>query len=1026
MLKDIPTLYNIPAGLPFADCLAAGILELYGHSPDILAQTTIFLPSKRGIRALQDAFLKRRKGRLLMLPSLRALGDGLDEEPSLLAENDMTASHILTQKQVLSGGVRQLVLTRMILEHIRKKEMDMSYPEAFALAVSMIGLLDSLQSERITFEELKNIDVGSYAKAWQDNVRILHVMTDIWPEFISQKNFIDPAPYRNAVLETLTQSWTNHPPQRPIIAAGSTGSMPASADFMKLIAHLPQGCVVLPGYDDALSQRDKAFLTADHPQFGLNNLVNHIAPNNNKPIPHWTSAKKFLSVKHDAKKRFFHELMRPSATAEEWFNIKKRISHDDIKHAIDGLKIISAPSEREEATAIALIMRETLETPHKTAALITPNRMLARRVKTELARWNIIPDDSAGIPLSDMPQGIFCKLLCDVIETNLAPVALLAFLKHPFVTMGMKSGYFKRPLRALEDDLLRGPTPPEGIDGLRQYLQSKINNIDKGRQSASELKERLTSIFNTLNIIEETLKPLLYMPDKSTMKDFITALISVINKITLKSNDTGETFNRFWSDDSGKAMESMFLDFANHSDLLGYIPVPALRGHLMEFTAKIPIRQSHGISKRLFIWGTPEARLQQTDHIILGGLTEGSWPISPDTGIWLSRTMRSSIGLSAPERRIGLSAHDLVQAACAPKVFLTHALKSDGSPLIPSRWLIRLENIIKGLFDSQSDLNLMEQLKDRKYLKWASNLDKSDITLPPAKRPMPTPPAAVRPRKLSVTAIDTWIRDPYSIYAEHILNLRQKDPLHKEKAAADRGTMMHSVLQHFMEKEKNNISAKSQIIMDQIITDHIMQHNGDPSITAFWRPRLKQIGTSFIKEEIKKHKYRKAILLEGRGQISFQTQAGEFILTARVDRIDRTNDNSLVIIDYKSSETSAASNKQVASGISPQIPLQAYIAQNGGFETINAAPVTGGEYIVLTGKKAVSYETLPIIPPKNSHCALFQDITNHVSEGFISWVNRFDDEKTPYTSHFMPQYIKFEGHYDHLARVQEWSVHEEE
>ena len=378
MLKDKPSLYNIPAGLPFADCLAAGILELYGDTPDILAQSTIFLPSKRGIRALQDAFLRRRKGRLLMLPSLRALGDGLDEEPSLLAENNMTASHILTQKQVLSGGVRQLILTRMILEHIRKKEMEMSYPEAFALAVSMIELLDSLQSERIGFNDLKNIDVGSYAKAWQDNVRILHVMTDIWPEFIGQRNFIDPAPYRNAVLETLTQSWTDNPPDRPIIAAGSTGSMPASADFMKLIAHLPQGCVILPGYDEALTDRDKLFLSADHPQFGLNNLVNHIDPAGHH-IPHWHSSKKFLTPKHDAKKRFFHELMRPSATAEEWFNIKNRISENDIQHAVDGLKIISAPSEREEATAIALIMREVLETPHKNCALITPNRMLAPR-----------------------------------------------------------------------------------------------------------------------------------------------------------------------------------------------------------------------------------------------------------------------------------------------------------------------------------------------------------------------------------------------------------------------------------------------------------------------------------------------------------------------------------------------------------------------------------------------------------------------------------------------------------------------
>jgi len=223
-----------------------------------------------------------------------------------------------------------------------------------------------------------------------------------------------------------------------------------------------------------------------------------------------------------------------------------------------------------------------------------------------------------------------------VIETNLAPIELLAFLKHPFVTMGMKSGYFKRPLRILEDDLLRGPPPPEGIEGLRQYLKTKIESIDTSRQSAAEYRERLNSIFTTLQQIENALSPILYAPEKSTMKDFISALMHVINMITSKCNDEGELYNTFWNDDSGKALKNLFLDFANYSDLLGHIPVAALRGHLMEFMAKIPIRQSHGISKRLFIWGTPEARLQQTDTIILGGLTEGSWPISPDTGMQIT------------------------------------------------------------------------------------------------------------------------------------------------------------------------------------------------------------------------------------------------------------------------------------------------------------------------------------------------------------------------------------------------------
>src|SRR5262245_50134578 len=64
--------------------------------------------------------------------------------------------------------------------------------------------------------------------------------------------------------------------------------------------------------------------------------------------------------------------------------------------------------------------------------------------------------------------------------------------------------------------------------------------------------------------------------------------------------------------------------------------------------------------------------------------------------------------------------------------------------------------------------------------------------------PAPRPPVATRPRELSVTRVETWMRDPYSIYARHILKLRPLDPLDASPGLAERGIFIHSALDEFV------------------------------------------------------------------------------------------------------------------------------------------------------------------------------------------------------------------------------------
>ncbi|MEM6603821.1 MAG: double-strand break repair protein AddB [Pseudomonadota bacterium] len=1014
MILSPANIYNIPAGLSFVECLAEGVLHLYGDTPELLAQTTIFLPSKRGIRALKDAFARRKKGRLMILPTIESLGDGLDEEPSLLVEDEISASHMMTQRQLLNGGVRQLAITRLIIQHIRKKETDISYAEAFALAASMTELLDALYSERIPIEALKALNVGAYAKAWQDNLNILNIITDIWGDFLAQNNIIDAVSHRNAVLETLTESWRKTPPDRPIIVAGSTGSMSATADFMKMVIGLPKGALVLPGFDPDISPADWARMASDHPQYGLNLLLDHLECARDK-IVNWFGVDKMDAPCHIQKRKFLHEIMRPSGTAEEWQNMPKRLSAADLEKALDGLHLIQADTHRQEATAIALILRETLETPGKTAALITPNRILVRQVKAELLRWGIVPDDSAGMPLSDLPQGVFVKLLFDVIDSQFSPISLLAFLKHPFICMGQKAGDFKDAVRAFENDVLRGASHILGLLGLRTALTHKIEDAQK-RHKGAEYIERLQRHFKFIDQIENVFRPFLYADEKLHMRDFITYLTQVIEVASSSKDDSGEIICSFWSDDAGRALEDLLATFMQHANLLEAIPFYALRRHLQEYLAKISVRPAFGLSQRLFIWGTAEARLQQTDILILGGLTEGSWPISPDPGIWISRAMRQELGLSAPERRIGLSAHDFVQASCAKSVYLTTAKKADGAPLIPSRWLIRLENIIKGLYNEA----LFTKLQSSPYLEWAAQLDHSDVAALPASRPQPKPPLAARPRILSVTDIEDWVRDPYKIYAKYILGLKKKDDLEDDKEALERGNIIHSILFTFVDRVEGRFSIKDLPMMENIIQEHLLNYNAAPSVKAFLYPRLMMIGKAFINEECKRLGNRTIHAVEKAGEMKIEAPKGTFILKARADRIDTCSDG-VIIVDYKSSLNASMTMKQIENGLAPQLPLQAIMIERGGFQDMASHHVSAMEYIGLTGKKENSYEIKIMQPGKGSRFETITELLEDVYLGFTDWIARFDDETTPYTSRVKPKFIDTNGDYDHLARTKEWS-----
>ncbi|MDA1089629.1 MAG: double-strand break repair protein AddB [Proteobacteria bacterium] len=979
-----PKIYSIAAGLPFVDVLAAGIRDRVGDAPLALAEALVLVPTKRARRSLSEAFLRQSGGRALLLPRMIALGE-MDEDGILFSGGliaDGGGDHDLSVPEAMSGLHRQLILTRMVMA----RDAGTSPDQAANLGLELARLLDQVHTERLAFDGLKNLVPDEFAEHWQETLEFLTVLTDAWPKVLEEEAAIDAADRRNRLLDAQGRAWTLNPPAGPVIAAGSTGSIPATADLLAVVAGLEHGAVVLAGLDFDTGADAWASLEEHHPQFGMARLLAHLGAAR-EDVGQWHAPG--FAAEQSPRARLIHAALTPAGTEDALLPGKKAM-----KKALDGIARIDCPTPREEAAVIALVMRHTLKTPSRTCALVTPDRGLARRVAAELARWDVDVDDSAGLPLAQTLPGAFLMLTARMAADDLAPVSLLAALKHPLAAGGMAPAAFRKLTRTLEVAVLRGPRPAPGFNGLR--AAAKV--AKKSGPALNEFLDQLQTLF------EPFTKVMARGGDgvAGSLTDFLTAHIHLAEALAAK--DTADGAPRLWAGDAGEAAANFIAELKDAGATLAAITAndyPALLETLM---AGRMVRPRFGRHPRLHIWGLLEARLQQADVMILGGLNDDTWPPEAKANPWMSRPMLRKFGLPAPERRIGLAAHDFAQAFAAANVVLTRSERVDGTPQMASRWLLRLDSVL--------EKNGMETgfASAQPWLAWVHALDR-----PPSSRavsePRPTPPLDVRPRQLSVTQVEHWIRDPYAIYARHILKLKPLPPIDAEPGAADRGIIIHGVLHQFLERTRGALPADAEKLLLEIGRDVFNQSQVPPGVEAFWWPRFERIAAWFIGYE----KARRAagfqnLAGEINGGINLMGPAGPFTLTARADRIDHRADIGLAVIDYKTGPPPSA--PQVIAGFSPQLPLEAAIAEAGGFENLTADGVAQLVYLSLSGGKKPGEEKV-----------LKLDVAETIDDalkGLGDLIAQYDDPKMPYLSQPRPMLLEYAGDYDHLARVLEW------
>jgi ATP-dependent helicase/nuclease subunit B len=982
----MPNVFTIPASAPFAVTLAKGLIAQVDLGKDNLAlsKTTIYLPTRRAVRDFPEIFA-RELGGAALLPDMRALGD-VDEDELLF-----DADESLTLAPAIAPMRRQFLLARIV----RKANPDLTFAQAASLSASLAKFLDEAQTQRVDLKSLETAAPERFAEHWQRVWRFLEILQALWPLELEKEQALDPSDRRNRSLTALAERLKNNPPPGPVIAAGSTGSIPATADLLRVIANLPNGAVVLPGLDRDLDVDSWNDLDPGHPQYGLKVLLGRIGVQR-KDVRDWEPA----PAHNRAREKILREVLRPAPTTDAWRAIAEK-GGEDIAGGLEGISIVETANPGEEATTIALILREVLEEKDRTAALVTPDRNLARRVAAEMRRWKIDIDDSAGKPLANSAVGTFLCLIAQVADENFAPVPLLALLKHPLASGGDATAAFRSKVRELDRFALRGPRPDPGLDGILRAIDAAAAST---RERNAAMADRIFALKPWFSRIVTLLRPLETML-AADMR--ISDAVECHGQIAeaLAATDEASGASRLWSKEDGNKAADFIAALKTAASDIDAVEASSYAVLFRALAEGPSVRPTFGRHPRLAILGPLEARLQSFDTIVLGGLNEGTWPRGAPIDPWLSRQMRADLGLEQPERDIGLSAHDFATLASGKRVVLTRAEKADGAPTIESRWLQRLRQLTRGL-------GIEDKLTSGKpYVAWARLLDTPPGKPKPEKRPAPKPPVNVRPRSLSVTEIEKWLRDPYWIYAKHILKLAPLDPLDDDVGPLERGNTIHEALERFTLEYPDALPADAAERLIAIADDVFAEAGIPHAALALWRPRFINAARWFVEEERMRRIGIARSFVEKRGTRSFPSVGGDFVLRCRADRIDILKTGGASIVDYKTGEP--PSSPQVEALLAPQLPLEGVILRDAkGFEEIGAQSTEQLLYIKFSGGREGG-KTVEV----NGDIATLVD---EAEKRLVARIADFDRAEKPYHAQVAPVNARYDSDYGHLERVREW------
>jgi double-strand break repair protein AddB len=954
-----PALFALPPGVDFPAELVAGLLDRHGQgAPEDLARVTLIVNTGRMARRVTEC--------------LAASGARLF--PRILLVTDVARLSDLPPPPPVPPLRRRLQLAVLLDRLLASGRTHFAQSALYDLADSLATLLAEMQGEGVAPDRIAALDVADHSAHWARTQAFLGIAA----EALASEGPDAEGLLRQTVL-ALAAAWQLQPPG-PVVLAGSTGSRGTTALLLQAVAGLPEGAVVLPGFDFDLpapvwAAMDDALTAEDHPQFRFRRITQALDLDPGA-VQRWTGA----PPPDSARNRLISLSLRPAPITDQW--LAEGPGLGDLVAATHGLSLIEAPGERAEALAIALVLREAAEAGTR-AALISPDRVLARRVTAALDRWGIRPDDSAGRPLPLSAPGRLLRQVAELFAQRLTGDRLLALLKHPLVFSGSGRGPHLLFTRELELALRRdGPAYPTAESLAAWAARSDLPGAEAW---AATLGQALA---------EAPAGAL--VPGRLPLAEFVARHLAVAQALARGLADQGS--GGLWDQAAGAAALQAMGGLQAEAPVGGDMTAADYAALVLGVLQSHEVRETESLHPGIMIWGTLEARVQGAELVILGGLNDGTWPAQPAADPWLNRAMRQAAGLLLPERQIGLSAHDYTQAIAAPRVILSRARRGAEAETVPSRWLNRLVNLMAGLPKQQGPqaLDLM-RARGQVWLDLAAAVEAAP-TIAPARRPSPRPPVAARPRRLSVTEVKTLIRDPFAIYARHVLGLRPLDPVRPEADPRLRGVVLHQILEHYLAQGGGGraaLLANAEAVLDDRVAW--------PLARALWRARIAKMADAFL--AFSDGTGGVPVLLEEKGAVLVPGQ--DFTLTGKPDRIDRLPDGRLFLIDYK---TGTPPTQPEQEKFDKQLFLLAAMAEAGGFRALGRQPVARLAYVSLkAGQKPTD---VPLAP----------DTLARVWADFGKLVATYGNPRTGYTARRAMQKDRDASDYDHLSRLGEWDM----
>jgi ATP-dependent helicase/nuclease subunit B len=944
--------YTIPSHRAFADALASGLLA----GGDV-ARTLLLLPNRRAQRTITEAFVRLSGGGLL-LPRMLPIGDVGEDEALGLFDEAMAAETDVPP--AIGAFARRMLLMNSVADWHRHSGRPVSAVETLRLADALARVLDQVQLEGVAAAALATAG-DELGRHWGLTREFLSILIDDWPLVLARRGQIDRAARRQLLLAAIARCWRDTSPRRRIVAAGMATADPTVAALLAVIARLPDGFVVLPGLDLVTDDWDALGDHPMHPQASLRNLLDRMGVARAEVLDWpWHAGREGPEVRG----LLLNASMALPASTAKWPAAPR----------LDGLVAVEAANPSEESLVIALAMRRQLEVAGSTAALVTPDRGLARRVRAQLGRWGIDIDDSAGTPLARTPPGTFLIAALDAATRQFAPVALLALLKHPLAGPGDDAGrrVWLDHARAL-DGLLRGVRPPPGLAGITRRIPADNKPM---RAWWRLVRQRLAPL-------ERMLRSPVALPDAAErLRTFAGAFGG----------------DRVWRGAAGRAAGELLGTLAEDGGFARPVAPSEFAALFAELAAGVAVRPAFGKHPRLAIYGLLEARLQFADLMILGGLNEGVWPADSAFDPWLPPSIRREIGLPDTERSIGLAAHDFVSAASAPAVVITRARRDASAPTVPSRFWLRLQAFCGGALPQDADLLAAARAIDRR-----SAVDA-------AERPAPVPSVEARPRQISVTEVERLRADPFSFYARRILGLDVLDPLEADPTAADKGSLIHRVIERLIETGRlGDARARREVLREEIaaLADH-------PLLDALWRPRVERM-LDWTAEEFRRRAADgwTETFAERKGSLDI----GGVRLTGKADVVQRRG-TELAIGDFKTG--APPSYAQIEAGYALQLGLLAALAEAGVLAGIAPATAADLVYWRLSGGETNVGRVFPSARTPRHPWPDIGAFRDACLARFNDVVATYLIGGAPFRSKEAPEFALHLHDYDHLARVDEW------